>query len=321
MQSGGRPRALFFGTPDFAVPCLRALIELADLQVVVTQPDRPSGRGMKLTPPPTKVVAEAAGIPVWQPTKVRSPEFAESLRALNADIAVVVAYGRILPRAVLDAARLGSVNVHASLLPKYRGAAPIQWSIVNGDSETGVSLMQMDEGMDTGSVLAMAATPIDAQETGGELAIRLSAMGAELLRARWSALMEGALHATPQDNALATTAPMLSKEDGCVRWADTAQQVHDRVRGMSPWPGAYSFLDGERLKIHRTRVVDHTAQQTPGTIVEASGNGIVVACARGLIAIDELQPEGGKRQRPEQWLLGHRVSDTARFTETQTVSE
>lgn len=319
MNQSGRPRALFFGTPELAVPTLRALMLLADVVLVVTQPDRPSGRGMKLTAPPTKVVAMEAGIPVLQPTKVRTPEFAAQLRELKADIAVVIAYGRILPRPVLDAARLGSVNVHASLLPKYRGAAPIQWSIVNGDRETGVCLMQMDEGMDTGAVLATARTPIDPNETGGELGTRLSQLGAELLTQQWSALLSGSLVAVPQDDAAATVAPLLRKEHGCLSWHESAQQVHDRVRGLSPWPGAYSFLGGARLKIHRTSVSDHTAAAGPGEVLEAGERGIVVACGngvRGSVTIEELQPEGGKRLRAAQWLVGHPLNVGARFSES-----
>lgn len=316
MNESGRPRALFFGTPELAVPTLRTLMDLADVVLVVTQPDRPSGRGMKLTAPPSKVVAMEAGIPVLQPTKVRTPDFAAQLRELNADIAIVIAYGRILPRAVLDAARLGSVNLHASLLPKYRGAAPIQWSIVNGDPETGVCLMQMDEGMDTGAVLAEVRTPIDPSETGGELGTRLAQLAADLLRERWSALLSGSIVAVPQDHSLATVAPMLRKEHGCIAWSDTAQQVHDRVRGLSPWPGAYSFLEGARLKIHRTSVADHTAVGLPGEVVETSERGIRVACATGSVLIEELQPEGGKRLRAAQWLAGHPVQIGARFTES-----
>lgn len=317
MNAGGRPRALFFGTPELAVPCLRTLLSLADVPLVITQPDRPSGRGMKLTPPPVKVVAREAGVEVVQPTKVRTPEFAELLRAQRADVAVVIAYGRILPRQVLDAARLGSVNLHASLLPKYRGAAPIQWSVVNGDAETGVCLMQMDEGMDTGAVLASASTPIDPNETGGELGTRLSVMAAELLQRHWVALMDGALKATPQDPTLASIAPMLRKEDGRIRWSDAAQQIHDRVRGLSPWPGAYTFLNGQRLKIHRTQIVDRSAQQhAAGEIVDTNEQGIVVATARGLIALHEIQPEGGKRIHSQQWLAGHRVSVGSRFNDS-----
>lgn len=314
MNASSRPRALFFGTPEFAVPCLRALIELADVSLVITQPDRPSGRGMKLTPPPTKVLALEHGIAVQQPTKVRPPEFAESLRALNADIAIVIAYGRILPRAVLDAARLGSVNVHASLLPAYRGAAPIQWSVVNGDRETGVSLMQMDEGMDTGPVLAMARTPIDPNETGGELALRLSQLGAQLLTEQWSRLLAGTLVPVPQDHARATHAPMLSKEDGNVRWHDSAQQVHDRVRGLNPWPGATTYIHGKRLKIHRTQVLDMTASQGAGQIIQVSSHQLIVACGGGsAIRIDEVQPEGSKRMGAGQWLASQQLTAGMRF--------
>jgi methionyl-tRNA formyltransferase len=317
MSGSRRPRALFFGTPELAVPTLRTLIELADVRLVIAQPDRPSGRGMKLTPPPTKVVAHAAGIAVQQPTKVRTPEFAELLRGVQADIAIVIAYGRILPRAVLDATRLGSVNVHASLLPKYRGAAPIQWSIVRGDTETGVSLMQMDEGMDTGPVLAMARTPIGSDETGGELGTRLSLLGASLLKQEWSNLMRGALTPVPQDAARATVAPLLRREDGCVRWTDSAQQVHDRVRGLSPWPGAYTFIAGKRLKIHRTIVCGDGLSHPAGEVLHAHAQGLTVACGTGAVVVDEVQTEGGKRMKAAQWLAGQPLKPGMRFTEQE----
>ncbi len=316
MNAGGRPRALFFGTPELAVPCLRALLDLAEVPLVITQPDRPSGRGMKLMPPPVKVVAEQAGVAVVQPTKVRTPEFAELLRAQRADVAIVIAYGRILPRAVLDAARLGSVNLHASLLPKYRGAAPIQWSIVNGDAETGVCLMQMDEGMDTGAVLASVSTPIEPNETGGDLGTRLSLLAADLLRREWSRLLRGELTPKPQDASLATIAPMLRKEDGCIHWSQSAQQIHDRVRGLSPWPGAYTFVNGQRLKLHRTRVVEAAATPAvPGEIIATDAQGLLIATGRGAIMIEEVQVEGGKRIHANQWRAGHRISAGTRFTD------
>lgn len=314
--SRGAFRAVFFGTPQFAVPCLDALVEVANVTAVVCQPDRPQGRGLTLTPPPVKQRALELGLDVVQPTKLKTGEFAQWLRDQNADVALVVAYGRILPKDVLDAPRLGCVNVHASLLPRLRGAAPITWAIVRGEPETGVTLMQMDEGMDTGPVLASARTPIDPDETGGELGTRLSLLGAELLKREWTRLLQGALTAIPQDNTRATVAPMLRKEDGCIRWSHTAQQVHDRVRGLSPWPGAYSFVDGQRLKIHRTRVLDREESRAVGEVVEASERGIVVACARGLVALEEVQPEGGKRLKATQWLAGHRLSAGARFVET-----
>lgn len=291
-----RPRAIFFGTPAFAVPCLEAVLDVADVAAVICQPDRPAGRGLALTPPPTKELAIARGVAVMQPTKVRTPEFAAELRALEADVGVVVAYGRILPRAVLDAPRTGCVNVHASILPRWRGAAPIQWAIVGGDRESGVCLMQMDEGMDTGPVLACDRTPIGEAETAAELGERLSQMGAELLRRELARYVRGELVATPQDHARATLAPLLEKEHGRVDWSLPARRVHDHVRGMSPWPGAFTTAGGARVKIHRTHVVrEDGAHGAPGTVLKMERSGIEVACGSGVVAIDELQLEGRKR--------------------------
>jgi len=299
-------RALFFGSPDFAVPCLDALHEIADVVAVVTQPDRPKGRGLTLAPPAVKVRAEALGLPVLQPTRIKPPSFAAELVALGADVGVVVAYGRILPRAVLDAPRLGCVNVHASLLPRWRGAAPIHWAIVHGDAETGVCLMQVDEGLDSGPVLARAQTPIDADETAGELFDRLSLLGAEVLRRELPRFVAGALPAEPQVEADATYAKMLEKTDGRVDFARSAREVHDRVRGMSPWPGAYADLEGARVKLHRSHVVEVEGSVAPsGTVVGADPEGIRVACGRGVVAIDELQESGRKRLGAAQYLAGH----------------
>jgi methionyl-tRNA formyltransferase len=322
--SPSKARAIFFGTPEFAVPCLSALAELHELVEVVcviTQPDRPSGRGMKLTPPPVKVRAQELGVPVLQPTKVRTPEFAAELRALRADVAVVVAYGRILPVAVLTAPRLGCVNVHASLLPKLRGAAPIQWSIVHGDRETGVCLMQMDEGMDTGAVLARAQLPIGAEETAAELTPRLSALGAQLLREQLPCFLRGELSAVPQDHAAATLAPVLRKDHGQIDWQGSAQQIHDLVRGMNPWPGAYSWLEGVRIKLHAARVQQARERVgEPGSIVRAGHDGIEVACGQGSLLITEVQLEGSRRMPAGAFVAGHRLPSDARFTMSQASS-
>ncbi len=307
MTGSDRFRALFFGTPAFAVPSLAALLEVADVAAVITQPDRPKGRGMRHQPPPVKVLAEQRGVPVLQPTKVRTADFAEELRGYDADVALVVAYGRILPCAVLDAPRLGCVNVHASLLPRWRGAAPINWAIAHGDTETGVCLMQMDEGMDTGDVLACERTPIGPDETAGELSERLSQMGAVIVRRELSRYVAGELHPTPQDHDHATHAPLMEKEHGRIDWARPAQAIHDQVRGMSPWPGAFTTVDGSRVKVHRTRVVHPTsAQGEPGTIVRADAHGIEVACGPGLVALTELQLEGKRRMSAADLLAGHR---------------
>lgn len=309
-----RARAIFFGTPEFAVPSLLALHEVADVALVVCQPDRRSGRGLKLTAPPVKRTALSLGLEVIQPTKVRTRAFADRLGQVGADLGVVVAYGRILPERVLAVPRLGCVNVHASLLPKLRGAAPVQWAIVNGDSETGVCLMQMDAGMDTGPELARSTTPIGPDETGGELGERLAQLGADLLRTQLPQLLAGELPPCPQDHTQATLAPMLEKEHGAVRWDQRAQQVHDLVRGMSPWPGSYTALEGKRVKLHRTRVLSPTGQHgPPGTVVRADRHGIEVACGQGVVVIEELQLEGKRRVTAEQFCAGQRLSAQACF--------
>jgi methionyl-tRNA formyltransferase len=310
---------LFFGTPEFAVPCLSAVAELCDVQLVITQPDRPAGRGMKLAPPPVKVRAAELGLPVIQPTKVRTPEFASRLRAAGADLAVVVAYGRILAPAILAAPRLGCVNVHASLLPKYRGAAPIQWAIVCGERETGVCLMQMDEGLDTGPELARASLAIGPDETAGELAERLSKLGAELVHRELPRFWAGALTPMPQPKG-ATLAPILKKEDGALDFAQAASAIHDRVRGLSPWPGAHAWLETgtaarERVKIHRTRVqaAHSTTSAAPGQILGSEADGVLIACGSGVLTIRELQFDGGRRLSATAALAGRRLPAEARF--------
>jgi len=302
------PRALFFGTPDFAVPALQALHEIATVSLVVTQPDRPKGRGMRLAPPPVKQLALELGLPVLQPTKVRTPDFAATLREHNADFALVIAYGRILPKAVLEAPRLGCLNVHASILPKLRGAAPIQWSVVRGESETGVCLMQMDEGLDTGAVLACERLPIGADETSAELAVRLSALGAQVVREQLPRFVRGELVATPQDHERATLAPLLSKDDGALDWSRSARELHNLARGFSPWPGAFTWLAGTRVKVLSTQVRDeHTSHSEPGKLLELTRDGIDVACGQGSLRLLELQLEGAKRLRAADFSAGQRL--------------
>ncbi len=306
-------RAIFFGTPQLAVPSLDALASIAEVALVVCQPDRPAGRGLELRAPPVKARALELGLPVAQPTKLRPPDFAASLRALEADVALVVAYGRILPRAVLDAPRRGCVNVHASLLPRWRGAGPIQWAIMSGDAETGVCLMQMDEGLDTGPLLARAATPIDPDETAGELGERLSRLGAELVRRELPRIVAGEVAPGPQDPLHATIARLLEKDDGRIDWTAPARAVHDRVRGLAPWPGAFTTLDGARLMVHRTRVVDGSGR--PGEVLAAEGDALVVACGEGAVAIRELQLAGKKRLGARAFLGGRPLAVGARMGE------
>ena len=308
-------RTVFFGSPDFAVPCLDALHEVSDVAAVVSQPDRPAGRGLNMKPPPVKARALELGLDVWQPTKIRTADFAARLRALRTDVGVVVAYGRILPRAVLDAPRMGCVNVHASLLPRWRGAAPIQWSIVHGDSQTGVTLMQMDEGMDTGAILARATTPIAPNEDAATLSGRLSKMGAELLRAELPRYVAGELEATPQDEARATMAPLLTKEHGRIDWTQPARAVHDLIRGMSPWPGAYADLGPRRIKIHRAIASTLDPEgATPGEVIALDAEGILVACGQGTLEILELQESGRRRVDARAFISGRGVAVGDRFS-------
>lgn len=298
-------RVVFMGSPEFAVPCLEVLLGTEEVVAVVTQPDKPAGRGLGLTPPPVKVRAQAAGVPVWQPTSVRKPPFADELRALGADLAVVVAYGKILPPEVLAAPRLGCVNVHASLLPKYRGAAPIQWAIIRGERETGVTLMQMDAGMDTGPMLLKRTLPIDEQVTAGELHARLAPLGAQVLAEGLARLKRGELHPEPQDDAQATMAPMLTKETGRVDFAQGARAVRDLVRGCDPWPTAYTTLGGETLKLFRPKVVSGAGE--PGLVVGADRDGLLVGCGDGVVAFGELQLPGKKRMPAGALLAGRPI--------------
>ena len=304
-----RPRAVFFGTPSFAVPCLAALSDVADVVAVVCQPDKPVGRGNVVTAPPVKRWAEERGIPVQQPVKLRDGTFAAWLRGIAPDLAVVVAYGRILPADVLAIPRLGCVNVHASVLPRHRGAAPINWAILAGDEATGVTLMQMDEGLDTGPMLAVRHTPIGIDETAIDVSQRLQALGAELLREAVPALVAGALRATPQDGARATLAPLLHKDMARIDWRQTARQVHDRVRGLQPWPGASTTLGARRLIVGTTRLDDPPTVLggAPGEVVAVSKDRLWVATAQGLVGITEVQLEGKKRMGVREFLGGHPI--------------
>jgi methionyl-tRNA formyltransferase len=307
-------RTIFFGSPDFAVPCLEALHDISDVSVVISQPDRPAGRGLAMRPPAVKKRALQLGLEVWQPAKVRTAQFAEKLRALDADVAVVVAYGRILPRAVLDAPRTGCVNVHASLLPRWRGAAPIQWSIVDGDEETGVTLMQMDEGMDTGPILAAASTRIERDDDAATLTDRLSKMGAELLREQLPRYVAGQLTPQPQDDRASTMAPLLKKEHGRIDWNKSSQEVHNQIRGMNPWPGAHTVLGERRIKVHRSVASTLDPEGAiPGEVIALDPEGILVACAEGTLEVQELQESGRKRVDARAFATGRGVALGDRF--------
>lgn len=299
-------RIVFMGTPEFACPTLQKLIERGEQVVaVVTQPDRPKGRGQQMMPPPVKVLAERHGIPVLQPIKVRTPENIEQIRELAPDLVVVVAFGQILPKALLDIPPKGCINVHASLLPRYRGAAPLNWCIINGETETGVTTMLMDVGLDTGDMLLKKITPIDPDEDASSLHDRLSRIGAEALTETLDLLVAGKLVPEKQDDSLTNYAPLLKKEHGIIDWSRDAASIKNQIRGMTPWPGAYTELDGKTLKLYRVRTGNGTG--IPGTIITVDRTGIEIACGTGSIIVDELQLEGKKRLPASEFLSGFRI--------------
>ncbi len=338
-------KAVFLGTPDFAVPTLRAMLE-ADVDVagVITQPDRPAGRGQKPAPGPVKRLAVERGLSVFQPLKIKDPEAVEFVRRLEPDVMVVVGYGQIIPRAVFEAPPLGTINVHASLLPKYRGAAPVQWAIVNGETVTGVTTMRIEAGLDTGDILLQREFPIGPEETAPELSARLAAGGAELLIETLQGLERGSITPRQQDHARATYAPMLKKEDGRIDWTMASQQIANRVRGLEPWPGAYTTFRGKLLHLRKARAQLQDVERPPwvapapltrcaefpellqagqgagcgpggpphvpkgvarGTL-EPEAHSLRAACGDGWLEILELQPEGKKRMTAQEFINGWR---------------
>jgi methionyl-tRNA formyltransferase len=297
-------RIVFFGTPEFAVPSLRALLAAADPVVgVVCQPDKRAGRGQHVSAPPVKQVAREAGVPIFQPAKLRNPEVLETLRRWAPDLIVVAAYGRILPTAVLDLPAHGCINVHASLLPKFRGAAPIQWAILRGEEVTGVTIMQMNERMDAGDILLQRETPIGREETYGELQTRLADIGAPALMETIAHLHAGTLRAQTQREDEVVLAPMIKKADGRIDWTQSALTIARRVRAFNPWPSAFTHLDGKLLKIHRAHVgvAGHAAR--PGCVVGVQGD-LAVATGDGALVLDELQLEGRKRLPAAEFTRG-----------------
>lgn len=307
-------RIVFLGSGAFAVPSLRAVVAGGhEVAAVVTQPDREKGRGRALQPPPVKPAAEALGLRVLQPPRIRAPEAVEELRALRPELQVVVAYGQILPRAVIDLAPRGTVNVHSSLLPRYRGAAPIHWSIVDGAAETGVTTMMIDEGLDTGPILLLCATPIGAEETAPELEARLAVLGGRLLLETIEGLARGTLSPVPQDHAAATHARMLRKEDGRIDWSLPADVLARRVRGLQPWPGTTTRLAGRDLKVLRARAAGR-AEGVPGTVMAVDEGGLVVACGGGtLLRLLDVQPESRRPMPATAFAAGARVAPGARL--------
>lgn len=305
---------VFMGTPDFAAETLRALLAAGlPVKAVVTQPDRPKGRGQETAPPPVKLLAAAHGLPVVQPEKIRTPEFEAWLRAQAPAYVVVVAYGRILPKNILAVPPGGCVNGHASLLPRWRGASPIQWAIVNGDAETGITTMLMDEGLDTGPMLLKRAIPIGPDEDAASLHDRLAKLGGELMRETLVGLAAGAVAPAPQPAAGATYAPILKKEDGALDWAQSAARIHDRVRGLTPWPGAYTHLRGQYLKVLRTSRDAASAGGAPGEIRAVEAGFADVATGEGAVRLLEVQPAGKKRMSAGDFFRGARLSPGERL--------
>lgn len=299
-------RVIFMGTPDFSVGTLEALIR-AGHQVVlaVTQPDKPKGRGGKMQFPPVKETALEHGIPVFQPRKVREPENIEELRKYQADVIVVVAFGQILPREILELTPYGCINVHASLLPSYRGAAPIQWAVINGETVSGVTTMQMDEGLDTGDMLLKTEVPLEPEETGGSLHDKLATAGASLCVRTLKALEEGTVTPKKQGESPTAYASMLKKEMGEIRWEEPAISIERLIRGLNPWPSAYTGWQDKTMKIWEAEVLEEDSGQEPGTVVRVDKDGFLVQTGKGLLKVTALQIPGKKRMEADAFLRGY----------------
>ena len=302
-------RIVFMGTPDFAVPSLRALLDGGyNVVGVFCQPDRPKGRGHKLAPCPVKEVALEAGIPVFQPERIKRPEGVEMLKSCAPDLCVTAAFGQLLSQEILDIPPLGTVNVHSSLLPKHRGSAPINWAIIKGDKVTGVSTMFTDIGMDTGDMLLRRETPIGEKETAGELSDRLAVMGAQLLTETLEALKAGTLTRTPQNPDEATYEPKMDKELGRIDWAKTAAEIDCLVRGTTPWPGAFTAVGDGNMKVFEVRVCGEKVASAPGTVLAADAKaGLVVACGDAQLELTQIQMPGAKRMNAKDYLRGHSI--------------
>ena len=309
-------KIVFMGTPDFAVGTLHALAESEhEILAVVTQPDKPKGRGKALQPTPVKEEAMRYGIPVYQPKKVREEEFQVVLRELNPDLIVVVAFGQLIPKSILELPRYGCVNVHASLLPKYRGAAPIQWAVIDGEKESGVTIMKMDEGLDTGDMIAKTVVPLASDETGGSLFDKLSQVGAQLLLDTIPALEEGTVVCEKQPEESPTPyAAMLNKKMGLIDWSQDASVIECLIRGLNPWPSAYTYLKGKTLKIWQAKVVEKQHEEEPGTIIEVDKKHLVVACKTNALLIERLQLEGKKQMETEAFLRGYAIETGAQVS-------
>ncbi len=306
-------RAIFMGTPDFAVPSLERLIERHEVIAVYCQPDKPKGRGHKMLPPPVKEAALMHGIPVYQPEMLKADEEVRRIEDMKPEVIVVVAYGKLLPKAVLDIPKLGCINVHGSLLPKYRGAAPIQWAVINGDKISGVTTMYMNEGMDTGDMILKRELEIAPCETAGELFDKLKTVGAELLSETLGEIESGTAPRTPQSNDEATLAPMLKKEDGLIDFTKTAEEINNLIRGLNPWPSAYAFIDGVKFKVHSAEIVREAGEA--GQLCTDDGE-MKIYCGKDALLLKEIQPENSKRMSARAYLLGHDIKSGKIQTES-----
>ncbi|MBW2430399.1 MAG: methionyl-tRNA formyltransferase [Deltaproteobacteria bacterium] len=301
-------RIVFMGTPQFAVPGLEALHQNGyDIALVVTQPDRPRGRGRKVTFSPVKSTARRLGYEIIQPASIKTAEFAAQIKSRQPDFQVVIAYGKILPENVLALPHIGTINIHASLLPKLRGPAPIQWALINGETETGVCSMRMEKGMDTGDILLTAKEPIKPDDTAGTLHDRLAVKGAAVLIDTLKAYADDSIRPLPQDHNRATYAPMLTKDDGLINWNNPAVSLVNFIRGVSPWPGAYTFWGDKRLKIFQSSAIAAEIPQPPGTVIKGFPDELRVATGEGVLSIQEIQGASGKRMDIKDFLKGHRI--------------
>jgi methionyl-tRNA formyltransferase len=311
-SSGGRERGriLFMGTPAFAARILNGLLlEKWNVVGVVTQADKPKGRGRIIVPPPVRTVAEEANLPVFQPARIKDPELIETLQGLDPEVIMVAAYGKILPHEILGLPRLGCFNVHASLLPAYRGAAPIQWSLIRGETRTGITIFRMDAGMDTGDILLTRSIAILPEETAAELRERLASLAIPMVSEALETLLQGKAVFIPQDSSRATYAPVLRKEYGRLDWGLAAEELRNRLRGFDPWPGAYTSWQGRLLKLFCGRAETLEPDLVPGQVAEASSRGLLVRTGVGVLRIEEVQIEGGRRMKVGEFLRGHRMKE------------
>jgi methionyl-tRNA formyltransferase len=312
---GKQLNAIFMGTPDFAVPSLKALAEFGcTVSLVVTRPDQPKGRGRKMLPPPVKVAAENLNVSIFQTLSVKTDDFYQMIAAQRPDIMVIVAFGHVLPKKILEIPIYGAINVHASLLPKYRGPAPIQWAIINGETETGVTTMLMDRGLDTGEMLLSSRVEIKPDDTAGTLHDRLSEIGASLLIDTIQKVKDGSLRPVPQNHALSSYAPMLTKEDGHIDWKKPAEYIERFIRGMTPWPGAFTFVNEKRMRIFKSKIWDPSLSDIPGKVVQGFSNELLVSTGKGILSILEVQVDSGKRLEIREFLKGSSIFPGAELT-------